>query len=304
MINLKEKSLSYIMKEAYKNHIVIPAFNVPYLPMIESIIDTVKRLNSFCLIEVARPDIEKFSAKSFKDVFTEFNNKADRNFIRLHQDHIPVIDEDLKEVDWKSLISEAIDLGYDSVMIDGSRLSLNENIKVTKEVVEIAHKKNVPVEAELGAVMGHEAGPLPPYEEIFSSGKGFTDIDEAKRFLKETKVDWLSVAVGNIHGAISGVAKDQKKIEAKLNIEHLKKLSDALNIPLVLHGGSGINHDYVLAGIKNGITKINVGTNLRQAYEKGLKESIDVAQKSVADEVEYLIKNYYKIENSTSKLIK
>lgn len=302
MINLKEKSLSYIMKEAYKNHIVIPAFNVPYLPMIEPIIDTVKRLNSFCLIEVARPDIEKFSAKSFKDVFIEFNNKADRNFIRLHQDHIPVIDEDLKEVDWKSLISEAIDLGYDSVMIDGSRLSLNENIKVTKEVVEIAHKKNVPVEAELGAVMGHEAGPLPPYEEIFSSGKGFTDVDEAKRFVKETKVDWLSVAVGNIHGAISGVAKDQKKIEAKLNIEHLKKLSDALNIPLVLHGGSGINHDYVLAGIKNGITKINVGTNLRQAYEKGLKESIDVAQKSVADEVEYLIKDYYGIEDSVYKL--
>lgn len=302
MINLKEKSLSYIMREAYKEHIVIPAFNVPYLPMIESIIDTVKRLNSFCLIEVARPDIEKFSAKSFKDVFIEFNNKADRNFIRLHQDHIPVIDEDLKEVDWKSLISEAIDLGYDSVMIDGSRLSLNENIEVTREIVEIAHKKNVPVEAELGAVMGHEAGPLPPYEELFLSGKGFTDVEEARRFIKETKVDWLSVAIGNIHGAISGVAKDQKKVSARLNIEHLKKLSQATKIPLVLHGGSGVRQGSVLDGIKNGITKINVGTNLRQAYENGLKESIDVAQKSVADEVEYLIKDYYYIENSGFKL--
>ena len=299
MINLGD-----IMKNAYKNHIIIPAFNVPYLSMIEPILETVKRLDSFCLIEVARPDIEKFQAKSFKDVYVEFKSKADLSFARLHQDHIPVIDEDLMEVDWKSLINEAVNLGYDSVMIDGSRLRLDENIKVTKAVVEIAHRKDVPVEAELGAVMGHEKGPLPPYEELFASGKGFTDLQEAKRFVNETNVDWLSVAIGNIHGAISGVAKDQKKVEARLNIDHLKRLSDITCIPLVLHGGSGVKRESVLEAVKNGITKINVGTNLRQAYEKGLKDNIDSAKRAVAVEVEYIITDYYGIKGSSSILSK
>ncbi len=80
-------------------------------------------------------------------------------------------------------------------MIDSSRLSLVENIAATQKIVTMAHKKNVPVEAELGAVMGHEDGPMPSYEELFTSGLGFTDPDEAKRFVDETDVDWLSSAL-------------------------------------------------------------------------------------------------------------
>ena len=82
-------------------------------------------------------------------------------------------------------------------------------------------------EAELGAVMGHEAGPMPPYEELFASGKGFTDVDEARRFVQESGCDWLSVAIGNIHGAISGAAKDAKKVTARLNNDHLRAISAA-----------------------------------------------------------------------------
>ena len=106
-------------------------------------------------------------------------------------------------------------------MVDGSRLSLADNIAATRQVAELAHSAGIPCEAELGAVMGHEAGPLPPYEELFASGKGFTDVEEARRFAVETGCDWLSVAVGSIHGAISGVAKDQKKVEARLDLEHM-----------------------------------------------------------------------------------
>ena len=82
----------------------------------------------------------------------------------------------------------------------------------------MAHKSGIPVEAELGAVMGHESGPLPPYEELFASGKGFTSPEEAKRFVMETETDWLSVAIGNIHGAISAATRAEKKIEARLAI--------------------------------------------------------------------------------------
>ena len=88
-------------------------------------------------------------------------------------------------------------------MLDGSRLSLADNIAATRQVAELAHAAGVPCEAELGAVLGHEAGPLPPYEEFFETGLGFTDVAEAKRFVAETDCDWLSVAIANIHGYAS-----------------------------------------------------------------------------------------------------
>lgn len=302
--SLERVEIGRIMGEAYHQHIVIPAFNVPYLPMIKPIVDTLKGFGCFGLVEVARPDVEKFEARSFKAVADEFNKYADRNFARLHQDHIPVIDEDWQKVDWRSLIQEALNLNYGSVMVDGSRLPLEENIRVTRTVVDMAHAEGVPVEAELGAVLGHEKGPLPPYEELFSSGKGFTRVDDAKRFVEETKVNWLSVAIGNIHGAIAGDAKSKKKVEARLNIDHLRKLSEAVGIPLVLHGGSGIKQESVLSAIQNGITKINVGTVLRQAYEKNLKKggNVYIAQDAVRKEVGSLIKGYYYIRGSATRL--
>ncbi len=302
---MEKFNLTVIMKAAYKNRIGIPAFNIPYLPMVKPVADAIKGLESFGLLEVARPDVEKFGAKSYKAVRDEFNRLADRNFVRLHLDHTPVIDEDGKLVDWRKLIQEALDLGYESVMLDGSRLGLDENIKVVSEVVQMAHAKNVPVEAELGAVLGHEKGPIPPYEELFASGKGFTRPEDAERFVRETKVDWLSVAIGNIHGAITGAAKDKAKLQARLNIEHLKAIDKITNVPLVLHGGSGIKQQSVLDGIKNGITKINVGTNIRQPYEAALKErpgDIKFAQDAVKQEVESLIKDYYYIAGSARKL--
>ena len=91
--------------------------------------------------------------------------------MRLHLDHVPVIDEDNQRVDYLPIFQEAIDVGYESVMIDGSRLPLDENIAATRQVVELAHAAGVPVEAELGAVLGHEDGPLPSYEELFASGR-------------------------------------------------------------------------------------------------------------------------------------
>lgn len=288
------------MHIAQENGLVIPAFNVAYLPMLRPIALTLKNMKTFGLIEVARPDIEKFGAKSFREVFNEYKKWSDTKFMRLHLDHVPVIDEDGKKVPWKKIVKEALQLGYDSVMIDGSRLPFKENIEVTKEVVKMAHP-DIPVEAELGAVLGHEQGPLPPYEELFQTGKGFTRIDEAEKFVQETGVDWLSVAVGNIHGAISGASKDRAKVEARLNIAHLKKLREACGIPLVLHGGSGINRTSVLEGIKNGITKINIGTEIRQVYEKALKEmpeNLKHTQEKVALKIEELIRNYYGIEGS------
>jgi len=145
----------------------------------------------------------------------------------------------------------------------------------------MAHAAGVPVEAELGAVLGHEAGSLPPYDELFESGKGFTDPDEAQRFVAESAADWLSVAIGNIHGAISAAKKAEKKIAARLSIERLDAIREATNMPLVLHGGTGIRKEYLLDAFKHGIAKINIGTATRQPYEAARAESPEAAQDAV-----------------------
>jgi len=286
-----------IMTIARKSEIVIPAFNVCYLPVIKPLAQAVIDQDSFAFIETARLEWIKFESKGSSAVMEEFLKWNNPDHLRIHLDHIPVIDEDNKAVDYLSIIKEAIDIGYHSVMVDGSRLDLGKNIHATRQVVTLAHKAGVSCEAELGSVLGHESKKLPPYEELFQSGIGFTDIKEAEHFVRETKCDWLSVAIGSIHGAISGTLKNQKKVEARLDLDHLEKLAGATGIPLVLHGGSGIKQEYILSAIKKGISKVNIGTEIRQAYENTLKKSgsIVAAQNAVYQRASYLIHDYFGI---------
>jgi ketose-bisphosphate aldolase len=294
------RTVKEIMENACRARVAIPAFNIPYLPMVRPVVEAVVAQDAFALLEVARPEWIKFEAKSMTAVFEEFSRWSQPDHVRLHLDHIPVIDEDNQRVDYLSLIREAIALGYPSVMVDGSRLSLAENIEATRQVVEIAHPAGVIVEAELGAVLGHEAGPLLPYEELFASGRGFTDVEECARFVAESGCDSLSVAIGSIHGAISGVLKDQPKLEARLNLDHLERLHQAAGIPLVLHGGSGIKRDYLLAAVQRGITKVNVGTEIRQAYEAALRQTQEVAaaQQAVYERTSWLLRDYFAVAGS------
>jgi len=298
MIPVKE-----IMLKAMASGTVIPAFNIPYLPMMSPVVHALVDTDSFGLIAVARLEWEKFEAKSLFAIKKEYDKNKSEKHTRLHLDHIPVIDEDYKRVDYLNIIKQAISAGYQSVMVDGSRLPFEQNIEATKKVVDVAHATDIPVEAELGSVFGHETGPLPSYEELFTSGKGFTDLAEAAQFVKETEVDWLSVAIGNIHGAISGAAKNTKKIEARLNIEHLQKLRNVTRIPLVLHGGSGINLECLRESFINGIAKINIGTTIRQAYERFKDSSVEKAQQSVYEETKKLIKEELRIEGTASRLV-
>lgn len=283
-----------IVKNAYKAGIAVPAFNIPYLPMVEPIIQAVSEQDCFALIEVARIEWKKFESKSLQAVYQEFVKWNKPECVRLHLDHVPVIDEDNQEVDFLAIIQEAVDLGYQSVMVDGSRLNFDENIKATKKAVNLAHGAGIACEAELGAVLGHEEGPLPPYEELFSSGRGFTKIDEAKLFVKETGCDWLSVAIGNIHGSVSVAERDKKKIQARLNLAHLQQLNEALIIPLVLHGGSGIQQEFILNAFKEGISKINIATEIRQPFEAAMKStgSLKEAQTAVYQRTSSLLKDF------------
>jgi ketose-bisphosphate aldolase len=283
-----------ILHRAHRLGLAIPAFNIPYLPMLEPVVQAVADTDSFALIATARLEWIKFEAGGPAQVAREFARWSKPDYVRLHLDHVPVIDEDNLRVDTLPIFREAIQLGYESLMIDGSRLPLEENILAVRPVVELAQAAGIPVEAELGAVLGHESGPMPSYEELYASGKGFTDPEEARRFVRETGCDWLSVAIGNIHGAIAAGRKDLKKVEARLNLERLEMLNRAAGVPLVLHGGSGIKADNVRQAMKSGIAKINIATEIRQAYEAALKETggIAQAQQAVYERTRWVLQDF------------
>ena len=284
-----------IVRAAWEAGTVIPAFNVPHLPMLEPIVQAVVDQDALALIETARIEWQTFECYGPAAVQEAFARYGDPDHVRLHLDHVPVVDEDDREVDYLPILRQAIALGYSSLMIDGSRVELGANIAATREAVALAHAAGIPCEAELGAILREGAGPLPPYEELFTSGMGFTDVDEAACFVAETGCDWLSVAVGNLHGAVSQAARDKRKTQARLNLDHLARLREATGVPLVLHGGSGVQRDDVLAAIEVGIAKINIATEVRQAFEEGLKQQggLEGGKAAVYERATWLIRDYY-----------
>lgn len=293
-----------IIQNAHRLGIAIPAFNIPYLPMMEPVIRAVAALDSFGLIAVARLEWIKFEAGSPAAVAETYQQYWRPEYVRLHLDHVPVIDEDQLAVEPLPIFDEAVRAGFDSLMIDGSRLPLEENIQAVRPAAAFAHANDRPVEAELGAVFGHEDGPMPSYEELFASGKGFTDPGEARRFVQETGCDWLSVAIGNVHGAIAAGRKDHKKIEARLHLDRLDQINRAAGVPLVLHGGSGIQPDNVRQAMTLGIAKINIGTEIRQAYETALKATgrIPQAQEAVYARACWVIEDFLGVAGIRAKV--
>jgi len=164
-------------------------------------------------------------------------------------------------------LKKAIDCGYDMVHFDGSKLPLKENIAKTKEVVNYANSSRVLVEGEVG-VIGSEASKV--YEEKFVlKPEDLTKPEEALQYVKETGVDCLAVSIGNFHGIdVTG--------NPKLDLARLKEIKKIIKDAfLVLHGGSGISERDIKGAIKNGIVKININTELRVAYTKTLKESLE-----------------------------
>lgn len=295
-----------VVRNACNAKRAIPAFNIPHLPMIAPIVRAVVDEDAFAFIAVARPDWMKGAARSPTAVMNEYRAHRNENHVRLHLDHAPVIDEDGLPVDFELVVNDALRLGYDSVMIDGSRLPLADNIAATRRVVELAHAVGKPCEAELGQVLGHEAGPLPPYEELFAAKRGFTSVEDVAVFVRETNCDWLSVAAGNIHGALSDALKDQKKPAARLDLEHIERLRDAAGVPLVLHGGSGIDPTHLRRAFKRGVAKLNVGTEVRQCYEAARRPNQDIAaaQDAVYAFIRRLLRETLELSGSRTAVLK
>ena len=151
--------------------------------------------------------------------------------------------------------------GFTSVMIDGSRFPLEENIAFTKRVVEIAHSVGVTVEAELGKIGGTE-----DHITVSEKDATFTDPEEARIFVEETGVDYLAIAVGTAHGVYKG--------EPKLDYDRIKAIREVVDIPLVLHGSSGVPSESLQKAISLGICKINIDTDIRASFAQAVKEFV------------------------------
>jgi len=162
------------------------------------------------------------------------------------------------------LAARCIDNGYTSVMIDGSKMSFADNCTVTRRVVELAHSAGVSVEGELGHV-GQNSDPTAP------TTRFLTEANDAARFVSETNVDALAVAIGTAHGFYKG--------EVKLDFDRLQEINAAApNTPLVLHGGSGISADLLQKSITLGIRKVNFGTELKNAFTRAIKHSLSSSE--------------------------
>ena len=157
------------------------------------------------------------------------------------------------------LINRCIEAGYDSVMIDASEQDIEHNIKLTQEVIEMARPAGVCVEAELGYI--------PKLEQSDLTSAGMTTPEEAQRFVEATEVDMLAVSIGSAHGFY--------KEEPDLDLTRLKAIRNVVEIPLVLHGGSGLSAQQWKKAIELGIVKVNLATEVKDTFMRGLKQELE-----------------------------
>ena len=267
-----------LMVPARKNGYAIGAFNVQNLESMSAVAEAAAEEKSPVIMQIT-PSVIKYAGLAYISTLVKTAAHLVPVQIAMHLDH----GEDFETA------AKCIDAGFSSVMIDGSFLSFEENVAVTKRVVSEAHPKGVSVEAELGKLAGVEERSVAEKDAIL------TDPEGAVEFVEKTGVDTLAVAIGTSHGAY------KFKSEAKLDLERLKAISERISIPLVLHGASSVPQGIVekankygaeLSGAKGipeeelrkaislGIAKINIDTDLRLAFTAAVREALVTSPKN------------------------
>jgi len=237
-----------MLAAARKNRYAIAAFNFENMEMIQALISAGEEMNAPLILQTTPSTIRYASVELFAAIAAAAAKNPGLP-IALHLDH----------GDSQRLVEDAMLAGYSSIMIDGSRLRLEENIALTKKAVEFCAKAGIPVEGELGRVGGKE-------DDIAGEGSGYTDPEEAVKFVKETGVSSLAIGVGTAHGIYA--------VKPKLNPDLVSVLRDMLSVPLVLHGASGLDDSVVQDCIARGISKVNIATELRIGYTQAVREHL------------------------------
>ena len=234
-----------IIEHARKGGYAVGAFNMHNEETTEAMVWAAEKADAPVILQVGRAIIPHMGVAR---AFEMTRRIADRSNARhvIHLDH----------GSWDEVI-EAIRLGFTSVMYDGAHLPFEENIATTRRVVEIAHAFGIPVEAELGKI--------PDVGEKVNWADYYTDVEEARRFVAETGIDYLAISVGIVHGVIPGLATEP------ISIQRIREIKAVTNIPLVLHGASGLSADEVNQAKAAGVHKFNADTDLRHAFRAGFE---------------------------------
>jgi fructose-bisphosphate aldolase class II len=240
-----------LQNKAKSGGYAVGAFNTNNLEITKSILDAVKETQSPVMFAVSPSAMEYAGAENLAALVRIASDEIPLIPVSLHLDHGLTIED----------VMIALRSGFSSVMIDGSKKPYEENIALTKQVVELAHSIGVSVEAELGKLVGVEDRVTVTEKEA-----AMTNPDEANDFVKRTGVDTLAVAIGNAHGWYKG--------KPDLDFDRLKEIREAVDIPLVLHGASGIPGEDIKKAISIGITKINIDTEIRDAFKRGVSSFI------------------------------
>lgn len=245
------ENMNNMLLKAKENKYAVPHFNINNLEWTRFILEECEELKSPVILGVSEGAIKYMGgynvvADMVKALVTSLNITIP---VALHLDH---------GSDFENC-KKAIDAGFTSVMIDASKHSLEENIRITKEVVEYAKKYNASVEAEIGHIGGEEDG--------VNGGILYADTNECIKLVNETKINALAPALGSVHGLYKG--------EPNLEFNLMKEIGTKTNMPLVLHGGTGIPEHQIKKAIECGTTKINVNTELQIAWTKGVREFLN-----------------------------
>ena len=238
-----------MLLDAKKDGYAVGAFNVENMEMVKAVIAAAEELNAPVMLQTTPSTVKYGTLETFAGIVKAEAAKT-KIPVCLHLDHGNSFE----------LAVQAMKAGYTSVMIDGSHEDFENNIAVTKKVVDVANAFGIPVEAELGKVGGKE-------DDLEADADTNTDPQEAKEFVERTGVTSLAVAIGTAHGFYVGTPV--------LDKERLSEIREVVDIPLVLHGASGLSDEDVMDCVKRGICKVNFATELRAAYSKAVKELLE-----------------------------
>ena len=238
-----------MLLDAQKGGYAVGAFNVENMEMVKAVIAAAEELNAPVMLQTTPSTVKYGSLETYAAIVAAEAKKATVP-VCLHLDHGNSYE----------LAMAAIEAGYSSVMIDGSHESLENNIAITKKVVEDAEKKEIPVEAELGKVGGKE-------DDLEAEADMNTDPIEAKQFVDRTRVSSLAIAIGTEHGFYAGTPV--------LDKERVSEIKALVSVPLVLHGASGLSNEEIKECVNRGMCKVNFATELRVAYTDAVKRLLE-----------------------------
>ncbi|HLV10723.1 MAG TPA: class II fructose-1,6-bisphosphate aldolase [Halanaerobiales bacterium] len=237
-----------ILEKANKECYAVGGFNINNLEFLQGIIEGAEEVNSPLILQTSEGAL-RYIGMDYVIGMVEAATKNTRVPVALHLDHGSKFE----------IVMQCIRKGYSSVMFDGSHYSFDENARVTKKIVEIAHSVGVSVEAELGKLGGSEDD-----VSVDEKDATLTDPEEALEFVEKTGVDALAVAIGTAHGVYKG--------DPELDFDRLQKIKNLVKLPVVLHGASGVPDEDVKKAITLGINKVNVNTDFQQAFTTKLRD--------------------------------